>query len=113
MAKYINQLTDTEIEKFFNDNGYALVKDLTDPNGEPIDAIDRGEEDIFVRAQKMEIDETEAALNAYIAQKAPHIAALSAIASMRSGYGSNIDLIHFSDYFMSKFCITKQDEEDR
>ncbi len=112
MSKYINQLTDEEIEKFFNDNGYELTKDLTDPDGLPIDAIERGEDSIFVRAQKMQIDETEAALNAYLAQKAPHIAALSAIASMRSGYGRNIDLIYFSDYYMSKFCITDEDKQD-
>ncbi len=112
MSKYINELTDEEIEKFFNDNGYELTKDLKDPDGLPIDAIERGEDSIFVRAQKMQIDETEAALNAYLAQKAPHIAALSAIASMRSGYGRNIDLIHFSDYFMSKFCITEEDKQD-
>ena len=40
------------------------------------------------------------------------IAALSAIASMRSGYGRNMELIHFSDFFMSKFCITEEDEKE-
>ena len=112
MSKYINQLTDEEIEEFFNQNGYELTKDLKDPEGFPIDAIERGDDDIFVRAQKMQIDETTAALNSYLAKKAPHIAALSAIASMRSGYGRNMDLIHFSDFFMSKFCITEEDEKD-
>ena len=112
MSKYINQLTDTEIEEFFYNNGYALTKDLKDPEGFPIDAIERGDEDIFVRAQKLQRDETEIAIENYLIQKAPHIAALSAIASMRSGYGRNIDLIHFSDYFMSKFCITETDKEE-
>ena len=112
MSKYINQLTDEEIEKFFNDNGYELTKGLTDREGFPIDAIERGDEDIFIRAQKMQIDETEAALNEYLMKKAPHIAALSAIASMRSGYGRNLELIHFSDYFMSKFCITEEDKQE-
>ena len=112
MAEYINQLTDEEIEKFFNDNGYELTKGLTDREGFPIDAIERGDEDIFVRAQKIQIDETEAMLNSYLMQKAPHIAALSAIASMRSGYGRNMELIHFSDFFMSKLCITEEDEKE-
>ena len=111
MAKYINQLTDNEIEKFFNNNGYELTKDLTDSDGLPIDAIERGEEDIFVRAQKTHRDEAEIELENYLMKKAPGLMALSAIASMRSGYGRNIELIYFSDYFMSKFCITEEDKK--
>ena len=112
MSKYIKHLTDDEIEKFFSDNGYELTKDLTDPDGNPIDAIERGEEDIFIRAHKAQKDEAQQELEAYLMRKAPHIAALTAIASIRSGYGRNIDLIYFSDYYMSKFCITEDDKKE-
>ena len=110
MSKYINQLTDEEIEKFFKNNGYELVKDLTDHNGFPIDAIDRGEDNIFVRARKLEIDQFDAELKSYLMQKSPGFFALYAITSMHSGFRSDIELIHFTDFFMSKFCITEEDE---
>ena len=44
-------------------------------------------------------------------QKAPQLMALSILASSHSAYGRNIHLIQFSDFFMSKFCITEEDEK--
>ncbi len=111
MSKYINRLTDEEIENFFNDNGYALVKDLTDDDGFTIDAIERGDNDIFVRAQKTKKDDIDIEIENLLIQKMPGFMALSALASMHSGYGRNIDLIYFSDYFLSKFCITQGDKD--
>lgn len=112
MAKYINRLTNEEIEEFFNNNGYALTKDLTDDNGLPIDAIERGEETIFVRAKQLKREEIDTQLAYYLIKKNPNFMALSTLASLHSGYARNIDLIHFSDYFLSKFCITKEEEKE-
>lgn len=110
MSKYINYLTDDEIESFFNANGYELVKDLTDDDGNIIDAIERSEENIFIRAQKSNnIDDK---LKNILLQKSPELMAINVLASMRSAYGRNIDLIYFSDYYMSKFCITEEDEKE-
>ena len=110
MTKYINKLTDKEIEEFFNTNGYALVKDLTDDDGLPIDAIERGDDSIFVRVQQLRRDDIDIEFEKLLMQKAPGLMALSTLASMHSSYGRNIDLVYFSDYFMSKFCITEEDK---
>lgn len=111
MSKYINQLTDEEIEEFFKNNGYELVKDLTDHDGFPIDAIDRGEDNIFVRARQIQKDEIDAELKSYLLQKSPGFLALYALTSIHSGFRSDVELIHFTDFFMSKFCITEDDEK--
>ena len=111
MSKYINKLTNEEIESFFNVNGYNLIKDLEDDDGLIIDAIERDDENIFVRAQQIQIDKIDIEFENYLIQKSPNFAALSALISMHSGYGRNIELIHFSDYFLSKFCITPEDKE--
>ena len=111
MSKYINRLTDEEIEKFFNNNGYAFVKDLTDDDGFPIDAIERDDDNIFVRAQKTKKDDIDIEIENLLIQKMSSFMALSTLASIHSGYGRNVDLIHFSDYFMSKFCISEEDKE--
>ena len=110
MSKYINRLTDEEIEEFFNNNGYKLVKDLTDDDDFPIDAIERDDDNIFVRAQQTKKDDIDIEIANLLIQKMPGFMTLSALASMHSGYGRNIDLIHFSDFFMSKFCILEEDK---
>lgn len=111
MEKYITQLTDENIEEFFEANGYRLCKELTDDDGLPIDAIERSDEIIFARVQQKEKDKIDSQLAYYLAKKHPGFLTLSMLASTRSGFGRNIDLVHFSDYFMSKFCITKEDEK--
>ena len=111
MAKYINLLTDKEIECFFNNNGYKLIKDLYDSEGFPIRAIERTDDNIFVRAQQIDKSNLETEIEELLTQNAPMFRALSMLASMRSAYGRNIDLIHFSDYFMSKICILDEDQK--
>ena len=111
MQKYIPQLTDEAVEEFFEANGYRLCKDLTDDDGLPIDAIERSDEVIFARVQQKEKNEIDAQLAYYLAKKHPGFMALSMLASTRSGYGRNIDLVHFSDFYLSKFCITREDEK--
>jgi hypothetical protein len=111
MQKYIPQLTDEAVEEFFEANGYRLCKDLTDDDGLPIDAIERSDEVIFARVQQKERNEIDAQLAYYLAKKHPGFMALSMLASTRSGYGRNIDLVHFSDFYLSKFCITREDEK--
>ena len=111
MQKYIPHLTDEDIEEFFGANGYRLCKELTDDDGMPIDAIERSDEVIFARVQQEKVDEIDSQLAYYLAKKHPGFLTLSMLASTRSGFGRNIDLVHFSDYFMSKFCITREDEK--
>lgn len=111
MAKYINKLTDKEIEEFLIHNGYTLAKGLTDDNGLPIDSIERDEDSIFIRAKQLNYHNLNDELKTLLFQKTPQIKALSTLASMHSGYGRNIDIIFLSDYFMSKFCITEDDEK--
>ena len=111
MEKYITQLTDEDIKTFFDKNGYRLCEELTDDDGLPIDAIERSDKVIFARVQQKKPNEIDAQLAYYLAKKHPGFMALSMLASTRSGYGRNIDLVHFSDYFMSKFCITREDEK--
>ena len=110
MSKYTKLLSDDEIENFFYDNGYELVKNLTDDDGKPINAIERSEDNIFIRAKKTSDLDSEFIKS--ITQKSPELMALSTLASSRSAYGRNIDLIYFSDYYMSKFCITEDDTVD-
>ena len=110
MSKYIQYLTDNEIKNFFNANGYELVKNLTDDDGKIIDAIERSEDHVFIRAQrKNNLDDT---LKNLFIKKSPELMAINVLASTRSAYGGNIDLIYFSDYYMSKFCITEEDEKE-
>ncbi len=112
MSKYIHQLTNNEIEEFFKKSGYELVKDLTDSDGLPIDAIERSNDDFFARVRKIKRDELDIKFENILMQKSPGFLALSALASLHSAYGNNIDLVHFSDFFMTKFCITEEDETD-
>lgn len=112
MSKYINNLTNDEIEEFFNLNGYELTKDLTDDDGFPIDSIERDEDNIFIRAQKTQKDEIETELKSFLAKKKKGLLLLSALASLNNGYSRNIDLIYFSDFYMSKFCITEEDKTE-
>ena len=111
MAKYINRLTDEEIQFFLNHNGYKLETDLTDSDGYPIDAIDRGPDDIIVRVKQINPNPIFNEFQKYLIKKAPNLAMMSAFATMNSCYGSNIDLIHISDYHLSKFCILPEDKE--
>lgn len=111
MSKYINQLTDEELETFLKNNGYELAKDLTDHEGELIPAIDRDEENILIRARRLEQDELDAELKAYFLQKSPGLLTLFALTSMHGIFGNNVELIHCTDYSMSKFCITEDDEK--
>ncbi len=111
MSKYISRLTDEDIETFFNDNGFQLVKDLTDDNVCPIDAIERGDENIYVRVQQINRNQIDIELEKFLIQKSPSLMSLSSLASMRSCYGRNLDLIYFSDYFLSKFCINSVDNK--
>ena len=109
MSKYINQLSDFEIENFFNENGYELIKNLTDKNGILLSPIERSEDNIFVRV-KQSNDNTDTTLSNPVIKKSSSLMALSTLAAMHGVYGSKIDLIFFSDYYLSKFCITKEDE---
>ena len=111
MSKYIIKLTDEEIEEFFNNNGYELTKDLIDDNGMPIDAIEREDSSIFVRVRNIDKNNLDKKLNKLFIQASPQIMAMATLASSRSGYGRNIDIVYFADYFMSKFCITEEDRK--
>ena len=109
MSKYINQLSDCEIENFFNANGYDLIKNRTDKNGIPLCAIERSEDNIFVRV-KQSNNNTDIDLDNPLIKKSSTLMALSTLAAMHGVYGNKIDLIFFSDYYLSKFCITPEDE---
>ena len=111
MSKYINQLTDEEIEEFLNNNGYELVKGLKNHSGEAIPAIDRYEEGMFVRARKIP-DELDQEIKSILLQKSPGLMALYALTAIHGGLGMDMDLIHITDFYMFKFCITEEEEKE-
>ena len=112
MEKYITQLTDEEIEAFFLVNGYKLCKELTTDDGEPLEAIERSDEVIFVRAKQIQREAIDAQLAYHLAKKHPGFMSLFMLSSLGGGYSTNIDFIHFSDFYMSKFCVYHDDEKE-
>ena len=112
MEKYITQLKDEEIEAFFIVNGYKLCKDLTTDDGEALPAIERCDEIIMVRAQQEEKNDIDTQLAYHLAKTHPGFMSFALLASAMSGYSRNIDIIHFSDYYLSKFCLYPEDEHE-
>ena len=111
MAKYVNNLTDEEIENFLKSNGYDLAKNLTDNDGATIDAIERSDSSIFVRARQIENEDFKNKLENLLLEKSPHMMAILTLASQRSAYNNKIDLIHITDYFLTKFIIFPENLE--
>lgn len=110
MGKYINQVTDEELTEFLENNGYSLVTNIKDQNGIPFPAIERSEKRAFVRC-KMVKDPAQKQFDAevarYLIKKHPGFLSLS---MMLSGmYSSDIEMLIFSDYGVSKMCITDYD----
>lgn len=112
MEKYITQLNNNDIETFFNNNGYTLCDSLTDHDGNKIPSIERYDNLIVIRAQHLNKNNIDSDLAYYLTKKHPGFLTLSMLASTKSAYSRNIDLIHFSDYHMAKFSITTEDEKD-
>ena len=112
MEKYITQLTNDEIEAFFLVNGYKLCKDLTTDDGEPLDAIERSDDVVMVRAKQIEKDKINAQLAYHLAKAHPGFMSMFMLSALGGGYSTNIDLIHFSDFYLSKFCIYPEDEKE-
>ena len=113
MTKYLNKLSNEDITIFLDNNNYALVSHLKDQHGQAFPAIERSDERIFVRCKKKEIPEqqlidTEVAY--YLMKKHPGFMSLSMMLS--SQYGSDIEMLVFSDFEVSKLCIFDDDVEE-
>ncbi len=118
MEKYITQLTNDEIEAFFLVNGYKLCKDLTTDDGEPLDAIERSDDAVMVRAKQIEKDtiidqvDNTSSDTKFDKNKSHLFAIIYAMSALGGEYSTNIDLIHFSDFYLSKFCFYPEDEKE-
>jgi len=112
MQKYITKLTNEEIEQFFMANGYALCNNLTTNDDEPLPAIERDDEMVFVRAQNIKAIENNEDLKDFISAKYPAILSIPFLAGIQDTYNNNIDIIHFNDFYLSKLSIFPFDLSD-
>jgi len=90
-------------------NGYKLCNDLRTNKGEPISAIERNDEIVFVRAQQEEKNPIDPQLAYKLAKTHPGFMSFQMLTTINKGYSTNIDLIHFSDFFLSKLCLSQKD----
>ena len=111
MGKYIKRLSNKEIEEFFIANGYQLCKDLKDKNGNPLEAIERSDDVIFVRARQSHENEIDTGLAYSLAKEHPGFLSFAILASLNSGFSRNIDLIQISDFHLAKFDIFPEDSK--
>ena len=79
---------------------------------EPLEAIERSDEVIFVRAKQIQREAIDTQLAYHLAKKHPGFMSLFMLSSLGGGYSTNIDFIHFSDFYMSKFCVYHDDEKE-
>lgn len=111
MGKFIKQLTDSELENFLKNNKYALCNTLKDSDGKLLPAIERSDDMIFVRCQRI-LDKNEKEIDEHLAyalmRKFPGFLSLSML-SRCGEYSSDINLISFSDFYANLFCVTLQD----
>jgi len=112
MAKYIDKISNEELIQFLEDNNYMIITHLKDQNGDTFPAIERSEDRAFVRCKKINDDQkqfdTEVAY--HLMKKHPGFLMLS---QMLSGqYSSNIEMLVFSDFYVSKLCIFDEDIEE-
>lgn len=117
MSKYINKrITDEELTKFLEDNGYMLVCNIKDADGVPFPAIDRSPDRAFVRCKMIKepaYKQFESDVAYYLMKNHP---GFLTIPLMLSGqYSSNIEMLVFSDFNVSKLCVFDRDmdEEDK
>lgn len=109
MSRYINKISNRETENFLKQNNYTLANNLINDEGNPIPAIERDEESIFVRAIKQQANSEFENLS-FISNK---IMLIPLLISTYNSFNNNIDLIYFSDYDVSKLSDTIfNDEKD-
>lgn len=113
MGKYLKQLTNSEIEYILKENNFALCTTLKSYDGEPLPAIERSDDMIFVRCQRI-LSEDEKEIDSFLAYTLMKKHPLFITASMlaRCGeFSSNIDLITFSDFHANLLSVDTHDEE--
>ncbi|MGN0961736.1 MAG: hypothetical protein ACI4PF_06050 [Christensenellales bacterium] len=100
MGKFLKQLTDSEIIKFLRMNNYILYEDLKDDEGKPIPAMERSDDLVFMRCQRV-LDEGEQEIDKRVAyelmKKYPRFLTFTML-SRFGEYSTDIDLITLSDF---------------
>lgn len=114
MGKFIKELSNDEVIKFFEDNHYSLVTHLKDNEGNLIPAIERDDDGIFVRCKKTEERSSIDMEVAHYLMKS-HPGFLSFATLLSGQYNTELEMIVLKDFYLSKLCITDEDlnENDR
>jgi len=113
MSKYIKQLTNENLSTFLENVGYSLVTHLKDNDGNLLPAIERSEDSVFVRCQKCVIPEEQLIDKelAYYLMKS-HPGFLSFARMLSGQFDSNIEMLIFYDFEVSKLCVFDDDLEE-
>ena len=112
MGKYLQRLTDEEIERFLEENNYILVSHLKDNQNNLLPAIERTENTAFIRCKKKDSQEPlfDNEVAYYLMKKHPGFLSLPRLLS--SHYNSDIEALFMNDFSLTKFCLTQEDQAE-
>lgn len=88
MGKYLDALTNEEIEQILLDNDYSLLYDVNDCEGKALESIVRGKDVILVRCQDNTFGEN------------PDIAKLFKELRMSDVYNQRFELVQITDFYI-------------
>ena len=110
MAKYITKLSNSKIQKFLEQNGFELLTENYDRNGNYIPPIQRGDESILVRAKLNRKEEDQIKLNTNL-PFVKNIIFATALLSPFSDFSFDKQVIILKDYTLN-LLIADESLED-
>ena len=111
MGKYIQKLTQQDIEEFLKANNFVLCYDIKNDKNETLPAIERSPEMIFIRCRRV-LTKDEQNINNLIGDavaKNSLLAMMAFMSSIKCEYSSDIDLITLYDYDANLLTTNPQD----
>ena len=111
MGKYIQKLTQQDIEEFLKANNFVLCYDIKNDKNETLPAIERSPEMIFIRCRRVLTKDEQDIKNLIgdAVAKNSLLAMMAFMSSIKCEYSSDIDLITLYDYDANLLTTNPQD----